>query len=120
MRSILALQPRTKEDEMKLRNAFIWGSLAATLATGACDASKPELDKAKAELAAITAERDALRSQLDTAKKEETGLTAQIADLNTKLNAVRPSTSKAGEHAQATEEKGSKKAAHASSRKSKA
>ena len=106
---------------MKLQNALIWGGLAAAFATGACDAaSKPELDKAKTELTAITAERDALRSQLDTAKKEETGLSAQITDLNTKLNTVRPSTSKAGEDAQATEEKGSKKTAHAPSRKGKA
>jgi hypothetical protein len=56
--------------------------------TFACDPSKPELDKTKAELTTVTAERDSLKSQLDQANSKVTAMTTQVADLQAKLNAA--------------------------------
>jgi hypothetical protein len=65
-------------------------ALAAFLIFGsmACDPSKPELDKTKAELATITAERDNLKTQLDQANAKVTALTAQNTELQAKATAA--------------------------------
>ena len=61
------------------------GGLALALA-GACDASKPELEKARKDLATVTAERDDLKgklaqatSEVGTLKKENEELKAKAA-----------------------------------------
>jgi vacuolar-type H+-ATPase subunit D/Vma8 len=72
---------------MNVRNLT---ALAAFLVFGsvACDPSKPELDKTKAELATITAERDGLKSQLEQANAKVTQLTTQNAELTAKIAAA--------------------------------
>jgi hypothetical protein len=64
-----------------LASILLFGSLA-------CDPSKPELDKTKAELATITAERDNLKTQLEQANAKVTQLTAQNAELQAKVTAA--------------------------------
>lgn len=62
-----------------------------SLAT-ACDQSKPALDKAVADLAAVTLERNALRDQLAARTSQVTALNTQVADLQAKLAAMPPAT----------------------------
>jgi chromosome segregation ATPase len=72
---------------MKVRHLT---ALAAFLVFGAvaCDPSKPELDKTKAELATVTADRDTLKTQLADANAKVTQLTTQNAELMAKVNAA--------------------------------
>jgi hypothetical protein len=62
-------------------------ALAAFLFVGSigCDQSKEELDKTKAQLTSVTAERDGLKTQLDQANAKATALQQQVTDLNAKL-----------------------------------
>jgi chromosome segregation ATPase len=90
---------------MKLHAMFLGSALVAAVAMGGCDSSKADLEKTKADLATVTAERDGLKSQLDTANTHEKELTSQIADLNAKLataQPAKPGTVKGVEHAQMT------------------
>jgi hypothetical protein len=68
--------------KMLMGLVFLFGGL------GACDQSKPELDKTKADLTAMTAERDSLKTQVDQANAKVTALTAQVADLQAKAAAA--------------------------------
>jgi chromosome segregation ATPase len=65
-------------------------ALGALLLIGgaACDQSKPELDKTKAELATVTSERDNMKSQLDQANAKVTALQQQVNDLQAKVAAA--------------------------------
>jgi ABC-type oligopeptide transport system substrate-binding subunit len=60
----------------------------ALLVTVACDPSKPELDKTKAELTTVSADRDSLKGQLEQANSKVAALTQQVADLNAKAAAA--------------------------------
>jgi hypothetical protein len=63
-------------------------TLAALTTLAACDQSKPALDKATADLAAMTPERDGLKAQLATAKSQLMAMQGQVADLQAKLAAA--------------------------------
>jgi chromosome segregation ATPase len=52
-----------------------------------CDQSKAELDKTKADLVTVTAERDSLKTQLDQANGRLAGLQQQVTDLQAKVAA---------------------------------
>ncbi|HEY4185467.1 MAG TPA: hypothetical protein VGP07_10380 [Polyangia bacterium] len=106
---------------MKISNLFLGATLAMGLAAGACDNSKADLDKTKADLATVTAERDGLKSQLDASKANEATLAKQVSDLNAKVAALPPTkdaaTAKAPEHAMATPQKKDQKPSKKSSSK---
>jgi hypothetical protein len=57
------------------------------LAAG-CDASKPELDKTKAQLQQITADRDSLKGQLETADAKIVTCQQQVTTLQTAAKAA--------------------------------
>jgi len=63
-------------------------ALAASVALVGCDASKEELDKTKASLATLTAERDSLKTQLATVQSQATQLQQQVTDLTAKAAAA--------------------------------
>lgn len=87
---------------MKLQTVLA-GAFIAGLAMGGCDSSKPELEKTRGDLAAVTTERDGLKSQLESEKAHETELMSQVADLTKKLAAAQPEkagAAKGTEHAQ--------------------
>jgi hypothetical protein len=114
----------TGDHEMKLQMVFLRGAVVAALAMGACDSSKPDLEKTRAELSSITADRDGLKAQLEAEKTHEAALAAQVTDLNAKLataQTAKTGAAKPPEHAQATamkkDDKAGKKVAQGSSRK---
>jgi uncharacterized protein YlxW (UPF0749 family) len=88
--------------------------LTTAFAVGACDTSKPEFERTKAELASVSAERDQLKSSLDSAKGRETTLAAQIAELTSKVAA--PQTAKVAAVPK-KDEKSARKTAHSPSKK---
>jgi chromosome segregation ATPase len=94
---------------MNVRNLTV---LAAFLVFGsvACDPSKPELDKTKAELATVTAERDGLKSQLEQANAKVTQLTTQNAELTAKASAAAAAPAAAEEEKPAAKKAAGKKA----------
>jgi hypothetical protein len=49
-----------------------------------CDQSKPELERTKTALIAVTAERDAVKNQLAEANAQNTQLQQQLSDLRAK------------------------------------
>jgi uncharacterized protein YlxW (UPF0749 family) len=98
----------TKESMMHLkRGVFLGAALTATLALGACDSSKADLDRTRGELAASNTERDGLRSELDAEKTKVTNLDRQVTALNAKLTAAQS----AGANKPATASQGSTPAA---------
>lgn len=109
---------------MKTSNLFLGAALAGGMAAGACDNSKADLDRTKADLATVTTERDSLKSQLDTSKAHEAALTKEVGDMNAKTMtaaaAAQPAKSvkpKAPEHAMATPQKKEQKPSKKSSSK---
>jgi hypothetical protein len=73
-----------------LRNILGFVALASLTTLAACDQSKPALDKATADLAAVTTERDGLKAQLAASNNQLVALRAQVTDLQAKLVAATP------------------------------
>jgi len=71
-----------------LRNILGFMALASLTTLAACDQSKPALDKATADLAAMTTERDGLKAQLAASNNQLVALRAQVTDLQAKLAAA--------------------------------
>jgi predicted nucleic acid-binding Zn-ribbon protein len=71
-----------------LKNFLGFVALASLTTLAACDQSKPALDKATADLAAMTTERDGLKAQLAASNNQIVALRGQVADLQGKLAAA--------------------------------
>jgi uncharacterized coiled-coil DUF342 family protein len=67
---------------------------------GACDASKPELEKVRKDLATVTAERDDLKGKLAQATSEVDTLKKENEELKAKAAPAAAAAPKAGAKAQ--------------------
>jgi hypothetical protein len=101
---------------MKTRISTVLGVVGLGLLSlvAACDPSKAELDKTKADLATLTGERDNLKTQLEAANQKVGQLTQQVADLQAKAAAAAAPAAAAPAAEPKKEEKPAK---HAASKK---
>jgi hypothetical protein len=71
-----------------IRTNTLAGLALLVAGTFACDPSKAELDKTKADLQTVTTERDGLKTQLDLANGKASSLQMQLTDLQAKAAAA--------------------------------
>ena len=85
--------------------------LCGLVATG-CDPSKPELDKTRQQLLAVTAERDNLKGQVESSEGKITSLQQQLTTLQAAATA-KPEPDPAGKKGAKKHAKAAKPAKHA-------